>query len=305
MKKNILKRAMALGCLTLALFCVVKKEEENKRPIIMKQLAVAEEVVEPSEYISDELYSVEEVAQFQEENLTVIEEVAPTGGEALKEENGLAEVEPQEKQEQSIIEYEIDENLSIMVVGKAHTSLSPDVAVIYARIETKEGDIDSAKENNLEIFDNVVSVLTEKGLDKNNIKLEHFNCMPCYEFSLSRSISGYSSSTSFSVELPAIENIEEYLSLLTENGVCCIDNICYKVSNMEEEYNNALAQAVENARVKAEKMSGGQELTLVKVKEEGVHSISTYARTCCEDVKLSDYVGQIEISATVVAVFEK
>ncbi|MBQ8792555.1 MAG: SIMPL domain-containing protein [Clostridia bacterium] len=283
MKGKILKRAFALGCLTLALFCVVKKEEEVKKPIVMKQMSVAEEVVE--DFDERTILQSDEAESPEDDTLT-------TGGEELDEES-------------DVVEYDSSEQMSVLVVGSAKTSVTPDSALIFARIESLDGDIDTSKENALATFDSVVSALSEKGIDKDSIKLERFSCSACYEFNMGKSITGYCTSACLSIEIPTIDSLEEYITTLTENGVCCVDNICYKVSDMEGQYNIALAQAVENARAKAEKMTGEAGLSLVKIKEEVVHSPMALARKCDNDIKLSDYIGKVDIEARVIAIFEK
>ncbi|MBE7074115.1 MAG: DUF541 domain-containing protein [Clostridiales bacterium] len=296
MNKQILKRTVALGCLTLALFCVVKTEEGSKKPIIMKQMAVAEEVVE---FNADSSLSVEESETVEmgkefpfktEENIT--KDFVDYSTNAFDTTS-----------ESEVVEYQLDDELSVMVVGCAKVKVAPDSAVIKARIETLEGDIDASKESALEIFDNVTSSLLDKGLTKENVKLDCFNCFPCYEFSLAKSISGYSSSCTMSIEVVQMDSLQEYIDVLTENGITSIENICYKVADMDLQYNTALTSAIENAKNKAQAIAG-EGLSLVNVKEESLHCSNFFAR-CCSDVKLADYVGEVEIEARVVAVFEK
>ncbi|MBQ8909297.1 MAG: SIMPL domain-containing protein [Clostridia bacterium] len=300
MKNQILKRAFALGCLTLALFCVVKKEEENKKPIIMQQMAVAEEIYERDAEeeivldVQDDDGEAEDEADYDEDAISGAE------GDALQTDGEIIENATPE----NVVEYEVDDQLSILVVGSASTSVAPDSAVIYARIETLENDCNTSKENTLSIFDNVATALTDKGANKDNIKLECFNCSPCYEFSLTKSITGYCTTACISVELAALDALQEYIDVLTENGVCCIDNIAYKVSDMDSQYNIALSKALENAKIKAEKLSGQQGLTLVKIKEEMVHT-PMLLKSSSNEVKLADYIGNVNIDAKVVAIFEK
>ena len=283
MKNKILKSAFAIGCLSLALFCAVKTEGENKKPIIMRQMSVAEEVLE-GDLDEDIFVSVEGQ---EEENIGVGEEE-----------------EQAEEKEQTTIEYDGEEDVSICVFGKAHTSAEPDSAVIFARIETLDNDISLSKETNFSIFERVVAAVEEKGLSKENVKLEFFGCQPSYDYSAGKSLNGYYSTTSFSVSLPQIETLGDYLDILTQNGVSAIDNISYKVSNIDEQYNYALTQAIENAKIKAEKMAG-EGLSLVRVKEECVYCCNNVMRQYNDGIAPTDYLGKVEIEAQVMAVFEK
>lgn len=279
MKKQILKGAFALGCLTLALFSVVKTEAEKKKPIIMKQMVAAEEVVD--EKLDEEIFVSAEPEEVE------------TQEDQTKKDNPVMTVE-----------YSDDEDVSICVFGKAHVSVVPDCAVIFARIETLDNDISLSKENNFNAFERVASAVEEKGLAKENVKLEFFGCQPSYDYSSGKSLNGYYSTTTFSVSLPEIDSLGEYLDILTQNGVTAIDNISYKVSNLDEQYNLTLSAAVENAKAKAEKLAG-EGLNLVRVKEECVYCCNNLMRQYSEGVAPTDYLGKVEIEAQVMAVFEK
>ena len=289
MNNKILKGCFALGCLTLALFSVVKTEGEKKKPIIMRQMAAAEEAV-------DDDY----------QTLAINSEEASEKIEAAddKEESERGAVDEKIDYTQATIEYENDEDLSICVFGKAHLSVAPDCAVIYGRIETLENDMALSKENNFASFDKIVASLTEKGFKKDNVKLEFFGCSPSYDYSSGKSLNGYYSTTSFSVCLPEIDKIEQCLTILTENGATSIDNISYKVSDIESQYNQTLAAAIENAKQKAEKLAGDG-LSLVKVREECVYCSNGVSRAFAEGFKPTDFVGNVEIEARVQAIFEK
>ncbi|MBO5394407.1 MAG: SIMPL domain-containing protein [Clostridia bacterium] len=311
MKNQILKGAFAIGCLTLALFSVVKTEEGKKKPIIMKQMTAAEELVD--EDLDRDVFVMPKIehADTTLSSVEVDDEVELE--EPAAEENDLQKIDVNQQtdeqaeatqEDSSVIEYEADEDISICVFGRARTSVSPDSAMIYARIETLDNDISISKENNFQTFEAVVAAITEKGLDKENVKLEFFGCQPSYDYSSGKTLNGYYSTTSFSICCVDVEDVSDYISLLTENGVTAIDNISYKVSDMEGQYNLALSQAIENARVKAEKMAG-EGLNLVRLKEEYVCSTNNLMRTISETLAPTDYIGKVEIEAQVMAVFEK
>ena len=325
MNKKILKRAFALGCLTLALFCVVKKEEENKRPIIMKQMVIAEEIVadEGQDFVFDERQELvdedESLITTETENDDYDEAAEIQGNEIQDNEIDDVESAPESvatdgqpienevvsiENESDLVEYDAGEELSILVVGSASTQASPDSGVIYARIESRGSDCNEAKEGAMQIFDRVVESVVSKGLAKENLRLEYFNSSSCYEFSLTRSASEYCANIGLSLEVPQLSEIQNYIDVLTENGVCCIDSINYRVADIQNQYNETLAKAIENARTKAEKLSGQQGLRLIKIKEEMSHG-PALLRASANEIDFADYIGDIKIDARVVAIFEK
>ena len=266
MKKKILK---SMFVCTLALFALcsgVKGEDDKKKPIVMQQYSYAEELEE--DVVADQ----------------VEDDASLTDGD--------------------VVEYESDDKLIfVRVCGKAKSQVSPDSAVIFSRIETLENDISLSKESNYNIFEKVVSQLEEKGLSKDEIKLEYFNCQPSYDYSSGRTLNGYYSTTAFSVYVNDLQSLDAYFSALTDAGVTSIDNVCYKVSSMEDEYNNVLKLAVENARAKAETMLGCDNLTLAKIKEECVCSAGNFMKSSLDGTKLSSFLGKMEIEAQVLAEF--
>lgn len=306
MNKKILKQVFAFGCLTLALFGVVKQEDESKKPTIMKQMVCAEEIVE-NEFDENALQG-DDAQEHQDIKDAEIEAGEEEYGDDVNTFENLPTVEAEgdvaTSAESEIVEYQSDDEMCIWVVGTAKSSIAPDSAIIFARIENRGDDCNSAKNTTLENFNNVISALNEKGIEKAKIQLECFNCTPCYEFSLTKSITGYCSTACISVELDEINSLQEYIDVLTENGACCIDSITYQVADMETEYNNTLAQALQNAKLKAEKISGQEGLKLVKVKEEFMHG-PMMLKSTASTVNIADYIGSVEVEARVIAVFEK
>jgi len=198
---------------------------------------------------------------------------------------------------------ECDECVSICVQGKSITSFSPDKATIFAVIENIDTEMTNSKELNYTSFDKVVSALKDAGLNEDQICLEYFSCCPSYDYTSGRTLQGYMTSTSFTVKVDDISNIKTIVDVMTKNGVTSVCNIQYELSTMEEEYSNALTQAYENAKIKAQKLLGEEKLKLVKIKEEMVFSRNNILRSYVEGSS-SNLVGKIEIEARVFAEFE-
>ena len=294
MKNKILKTTLALSLACLSMLCVVKNEGE-KKPIVMKQMASAYEEIDENfvSPVEDEVDDINKEGAFENENLQENEKQEEMQSEDLQGGNG--------DYQSSVIEYN-GQDLSIIVFGNAHISVSPDRATITARVESFEKEIDLSKEKNLSLYNNIFSAVNDKASSE-VMELDCFNCLPYYDYSNGRSLQGYHCVSSFSINVPASDQVEEYISLLTDNGVSGIDKVCYEVSNMDEQYSLALSQAVENAKMKAEAIAG-EEISLVKLKEKFVYANSHHAR-CLSLNQSSSMIGKVEIEAQVVAVFEK
>ena len=167
-----------------------------------------------------------------------------------------------------------------------------------------ESELDKAKENNFQAFENLIKALKKIGIEEDAITLTHFNCHPNYNYDCGRKIVGYYSTTSFTIKVDALDKIKECVSVMTANGVTEINDIVYEVSNLDEQYSNALKNAVENSKEKASKLLNRNDLKIVSVKEEHVYSCNSLYRTYAGDMSASDLVGKIEVEARVLVEFK-
>ncbi len=209
---------------------------------------------------------------------------------------------------EEVVEYQTEENsfegLELCVIGNATKTVSPDSAKITAVIETLDMDLSKSKDANFETFDNVLSALKKAGVDENKIVLDSFTSYPSYDYNAGKTLTGYYSITTFTFDVDSLDNIKTYIDTITEKGVTSIRNINYQLSNMDEVYQDVLLMAIDNAKAKAEKVTGGQELNVKEIKEEYVYSCSTLYRTYTDSLENNALVGNIEVSAKVTVEFE-
>lgn len=265
MKNSLLFMAgvMLLGGLGASMLAPTR---DDKKPIVVDKMCYAEE----------------KVFQYEEE--------------PLKEYEVVTSLDVKEDEE-------CEDCVSICVRGSYTSMVSPDKATIYAVIENLDTDMKNSKELNYTAFDKVVSSLKGRGLSEEQICLEYFSCCPSYDYSNGRTLQGYMTSTSFTVQVDEIGNLKTYIDAMTENGVTSICNIKYELSDMEEQYSQALSGAYENARTKAEKLLGNEDLKLVRIREEMVFSSNNLCRSYVEGVS-TDLIGKVQIEAMVSAEFE-
>ena len=195
-----------------------------------------------------------------------------------------------------------DGRMELCVIGNASKSVSPDYAQITAVIETLDSDMVKSKDTNFEIFEKVLKALKDKGIAEEDIVLDSYTSYPSYDYSMGKSLVGYYTLTTFTFNVDNLDNIKSFVDTATENGVTSIRNINYELSNMDEVYQEVLMMAIDNAKAKAEKISGG-EVTIKSVKEEYVYSCTSLYRTYAENISQS-LVGCIDIEARVSVEFE-
>lgn len=190
---------------------------------------------------------------------------------------------------------------SLTITGTSCISVEPDRAKISAEIQTLDIDKTKSNEDNFEIFENLISVLESNGLTKDDITLDYFTSYASYDYNNGKTLLGYYTLTDFSIQLNSLNEIKDYVSLLSENGVTSIKSITYSASNFENKYNEAVLGAIENAKEKA-KVLGYENLELKEIKEESVYSSSSFSSAYNKGT--FDILGKITISAKVVAIFK-
>ena len=238
----------------------------KKKPILADEMCKAEEFV---------MYSIED--------------------DSTQEENQI---------EEQTEDAEDDCDTCISVIGNAKLTLTPDRATITACVEKFNEDINTSKNDNLNIFNSVVTALKNADIKEENITLDCFNVHPSYDYSVGRTPIGFSSRSCFSFEIENLENIATYINILTENGVTDICNICYSVSNIDNHYSTALNMALENAKTKVATLFENDSFKVCGIKEENVYSVSSLCRDYVENIS-SSLIGKVEIEARVNVIFKK
>ena len=264
-----MKKFYALCFTFLAVMCMFISPLCVKKPIPARPLpAYAEELQESDEYEN------EDIEEFDDE--------LDDAHETLKEKN-------------LPIEY-YSEQVKICVVGEAKKSVAPDRANVYAQICGYGEDCQSAKESTFTKFDKVVDALVANGCDKSKITIESFYSRPCYDCHMG----GCHGQLSISFYIEDLTKLDDTVSAVLEGGAQEISSICYEASNMEEEYNSLLSEALANAQAKAEKLLDG-EVQLVDIREESVYYSNCLYKDYYE--KGASYVGEVEVRTRVEATF--
>lgn len=203
-------------------------------------------------------------------------------------------VTEEETKESGFVEY-YSEQTRLCVVGEASKTLSPDRGIVYAHTSGLGSDCKTAKDEAFERFDKVVEILEENGCDKSKVVIESFHCRPCRECR-----EGCHGNLSFSFVIEDLSKTDEIISAVLEGGVKEISSICYEVSNMEEEYNNLLGEALEKAKVKASSLLG-DDCKLVDIREQSVYYSNCIYREYVENQ--GGYLGGVEVRTMVEATF--
>ena len=152
----------------------------------------------------------------------------------------------------------------VTVSASSTVRLAPDKATVSFGVTTQEQTAELAQSKNSEAVQNVIDVLTGRGVEEKSIRTTYYSMYPQYDWSDGgeQRIIGYYVSTSMSVQDQNIEDLGTLLSACVAAGITNIDNVSFLCSGYDEAYRQALAQAVADSRLKAEALAQAAGKTL-------------------------------------------
>ena len=152
----------------------------------------------------------------------------------------------------------------ITVSASGTVRLAPDKATVTFGVTTQEETAALAQSKNSEAVQNVIDVLTARGIDEKSIRTKYYSMYPQYDWSEygEQRIIGYVVTTTMSVQDQDIAELGALLSACVAAGINNVDNVSFLCSGYDEAYRQALALAVDAARVKAETLAAAAGKTL-------------------------------------------
>ena len=172
----------------------------------------------------------------------------------------------------------------ITVSASAVVRLVPDKATVYFGVTSQEATAEEAQRKNSEAVNQVIAVLTGRGVEEKSIRTTNYSMYPQYDWSEygEQRIVGYCVTTSMSVADQNIEDLGALLSACVAAGINDVDNVSFLCSGYDEAYRQALAQAVAASRDKAEALASaaGKKLgDAVSVTEGWQDTSARYGKT--------------------------
>ena len=199
---------------------------------------------------------------------------------------------------------ESQQDYCVTVIGNATSSMKPDKAYVSVQIETLDSDMKKSKDDNFALFDKITGALKDNGLNDSDIVFDSFYSYPNYDYSGIRTLNGYYCQTTMTFAVSHLENLQNLISVVSENGITKVSNIRYEVSTKDQVYSDVMLKALENAKEKAKSLTGKEDLSIKSIKEESVYSSSCLYKNYYEGANIADFLGDIEVEARVVVEFE-
>lgn len=204
---------------------------------------------------------------------------------------------------------------TITVTAFGTAKAVPNVAKITATVETKNPNIDLARQLNETKVAVIIEKLKGAGIDQKDIKTQNISAGQAYEIQIypPRPPSTNSFSTSLEITIRNFDNTDSIIQSLTQNGATNLygPNLTVDDEILDKAKSEARKKAVENAKVKAEELAKASSRKIgkaVKIQELGDYALPVplYARGGAELKDLATQIqpGQDEISINVQVDFE-
>lgn len=209
-----------------------------------------------------------------------------------------------------------NDKTTVTVNGESKVKATPDKADLHFGVSSEATTASEAQDKNTEETNKVIEALKGIGIDEKDIQTENIDLYPRYDYSDDvQKIYGYEASVSITVSNVDIANVGELIKKCTDAGLNEFNSLDYKCSTYDELYAQALADATNDAKNKAEiiaKSQGKEVGDLVTVTEgykndQYMITKSLNEKSALVNEAVSDTMdvmpGEVEIDANITVVY--
>ena len=201
---------------------------------------------------------------------------------------------------------------SITVSGTGSVDAVPDAAVLTAGVETRADEAAGAVRANTEAMTRVIAALKEAGVDDKDVQTANFSINPVWaqdgDGGQPPRIAGYQASNQVRLTVRDLTRIGTLLDALVSAGANAAGGLEFVVKDARVREREALKDAVEDARARAETLAAaggfalGPVLTVTE-SSQGYAPPYPMVRSMMADKAVPIAAGQQTLSATVQVTF--
>lgn len=200
---------------------------------------------------------------------------------------------------------------TVSVSGNAQVTLKPDIAFLNFGTQNRGADVAAARDANNKLMEKVFAALKAKGVDMDkDVKTINFSVSPIYD-ETGKKVTEYQIDNSIQVKVRNLDKLGEIMEAATAAGANTAGGLYFDVEDREGAYNQALTEAIKNARMRAETLakSAGTSLgAVVSATENGsyypYYPPIYYGRDYAMDGGVPVSSGSLQVSAAVSVTFE-
>lgn len=201
----------------------------------------------------------------------------------------------------------------LTVTGEASTTTEPDMAIVTLGVSTEAETAAQAMSENSTRQRAVIDALQAAGIETRDIQTSGLNLSPRMDYDNGRppKMVGYAAHNSVRVRIRDISGLGEVLDQLVATGANEISGISFVREDMTEAQDRARADAVREARRRAELMAEAAGLKLGNIRalsdseiSSGPSPVMAMRAEAKGDSSVPIAAGELEVSARVSAVFD-
>ncbi len=216
----------------------------------------------------------------------------------------------------------------VTVNGAAERKIVPDEAHVNVNVSGLDGKLDAAKVQHDKKLKEVIKIAKDNGVDEKQIKTQHSSIQPQYTYENNKRIfKGYQVQTALDITVKDTGKLGELVDKLSSakletgnaNEWQSMLNVNYSLSNPDKVRDELLADAIKNARAKAENMAsaaGASVGNVIAINEGGTPNIvfppmpmvramaMKGGAEMAADVSMAPPAGEQQVNASVTVSFE-
>lgn len=201
----------------------------------------------------------------------------------------------------------------LSVTGHGRSSAAPDLALITLGVSTEAPTAEEAMSQNSGRQQAVIDALKAEGIEARDIQTAGLSLSPkmVYNNNEPPKMAGYVAQNTVNVRVRDIEGLGSVLDRLVSTGANEISGISFARDDMAEAEDKARADAVTDARRRAEQMATAAGMKLGPIRmlseggaPEGPRPLMTMRAEAKADAAVPIAAGELEVTAQVNAVFD-
>lgn len=159
-----------------------------------------------------------------------------------------------------------DTRSTISVVGDGRVQTQPDVAYVSLGVDVTGATFTDAQSAASTAMQAAIDTLVGLGISRDDIRTSHLSASPVYDQRNNSQITGYRATNSVQVTLRDLDRVGQIVDAATAAGANRVDGVTFAVENLDAPKDQARAQAMQNARAKADQLAGLSGVHIVGIK---------------------------------------
>lgn len=164
----------------------------------------------------------------------------------------------------------------ITVSGNGEALVPADTAIISLGVSAVNADVLKAQATVNEAIDSIRSALLEDGIPKEDINTGYINIYAMYDYQNDQEeLTSYNANSTLAIRTTEMERVGEIIDIAFGAGANTLNGISFSAKDTEEAEKEALKQAVEDAKGKAEILAEASGLRITGI--ESINEGGTYS----------------------------